>query len=259
MPERIEIKVGQEKIIGVLHQVDDTDLDTGAIASINLSAGACACKCVISCHGLLASKDSIKYIMLAEELNKLGISSLRFDFRGCGESDGRLTDSHISNRSEDLNAVVEHAINELGFSDLGLFGSSMGGYLSFLEASHDTQVKALVSLSSPYSMVELFNARGIERSRYEIDGVVFDGKFISDVRTHGVLGDEILNNIKCPVLIIHGDIDWLVPANHARRLFAAINTEKKLVIVRGGDHIFSFPNHLTQVIKMSLDWFGKYL
>jgi pimeloyl-ACP methyl ester carboxylesterase len=242
MPEKVFIDSEGEQIVGVFHEGDE-DLDA----------------CVISCHGLLATKDSVKYITLAEKLNKIGIPSFRFDFRGCGESEGKLINSHITNRTKDLKGVIEYVSHELGYKKLGLFGSSMGGFISFIQASTDTKIKAFVSLSSPYSMAELFEAHGFNNDYYEIDGVVFGSEFIKDVKTNGDLTPEILCKIKCPVHIFHGSFDLLVPTEHAKRLFEGIKAEKKLKIINGGDHMFSHPYHLVEIIETSKKWYSKYL
>ena len=39
---------------------------------------------VVACHGLSASKDSDKYLLLASELTAAGLAFARFDFRGGG-------------------------------------------------------------------------------------------------------------------------------------------------------------------------------
>lgn len=242
MPEKLSIDVDNEKISGVLHrEKNDTDV------------------CVISCHGLLANKDSIKYVSLAEELVSHGLSSFRFDFRGCGESDGMLEKSHISSRLTDLETVMNFVIEDLGFTKIGLFGSSMGGYVSYLQASRDNRVAAMVTLSSPFSMAELFNAYNLYKGYFEIDGFMFGNPFLTDIKKRGTLKKEMLENIKCPVLIFHGDSDWLVPSNHAQRLFENIKTEKMLKIIKNGDHIFSNPLHLNEIIRTSVDWYQKYL
>ena len=58
--------------------------------------------CVIASHGLLSSKNSEKYIALGERLSQEGFSMLRFDFRGVGESEGRIEDDTVSRRIVDL-------------------------------------------------------------------------------------------------------------------------------------------------------------
>ncbi len=242
MQKRIQIDIDSEKIAAVLHN-EQNDEDA----------------CVITCHGLLASKDSPKYILLADKLSKIGLSVLRFDFRGCGESEGRLEYSYISNRLKDLKAVVDYASKDLGIKRIGLFGSSMGGFVSYLMVSRNQLVKTLISLASPISMAELFDAVHLNDGKYEIDGILFGKPFISDIKQNGTLSNETLEKIKCPVYIFHGDWDGLVPVGHAYRIFDRIKSEKKLRIINGGDHIFSNPTHLTEIIENSSFWFQKYL
>src|SRR4030042_2803158 len=72
--------------------------------------------CVIASHGLLSSKSSEKYIALGERLSQEGIAILRFDFRGIGESEGKIEDDTVSRRISDLSAAVDYAKSR---SDLG--------------------------------------------------------------------------------------------------------------------------------------------
>src|SRR2546427_10572776 len=56
--------------------------------------------CVIACHGLSASKDSDKYLLLGDALPAAGLALARFDFRGCGESSRREEEAPPAARSE---------------------------------------------------------------------------------------------------------------------------------------------------------------
>ena len=53
---------------------------------------------VLMCHGLAGNKTGRYrlYVHLARELARLGIASLRVDFRGCGDSDGEFSDATVS-------------------------------------------------------------------------------------------------------------------------------------------------------------------
>ena len=44
--------------------------------------------CVVACHGMGASKESDKYLLLGREFPEAGLALARFDFRGSGESGG---------------------------------------------------------------------------------------------------------------------------------------------------------------------------
>jgi pimeloyl-ACP methyl ester carboxylesterase len=43
-------------------------------------------------------------------------------------------------------------------------------------------------------------------------------------------------SIHVPVLLIHGDADIDTPPDHSRRIFAALNGPKRLILVPGGTH-----------------------
>jgi fermentation-respiration switch protein FrsA (DUF1100 family) len=45
-----------------------------------------------------------------------------------------------------------------------------------------------------------------------------------------------VENLKCPLLILHGDRDDLVPVAHGRALFAAAPEPKRLEILEGAGH-----------------------
>jgi pimeloyl-ACP methyl ester carboxylesterase len=242
MEVQFELELQGEHIVGVLHDVSATTR-----------------KCIISCHGLLASKDSNKYITLGRTLSSQGIPVARFDFRGCGESTGQLSESHVTNRLKDLDLVIEYLKKEHNYSNFGLFGSSMGGFISFLKASSYPQIKVMVSLSSPYSMNELFETHKIDESHFEIDSIIFGEKFVNDMLKNGSLNTEILTNIRCPVHIFQGDSDGLVPVEHAKKIYNGLSSVKEIKIIPGGDHVFSQQSHLNEIITISSEWFRKYI
>ena len=63
--------------------------------------------CVIASHGLFSSKDSEKYTTLGNRFHPRGIALFRFDFRGCGESEGIISEITVSDRLRDLNAAID--------------------------------------------------------------------------------------------------------------------------------------------------------
>jgi len=242
MIQKTTVAVDSQKIACVFHQADN---DSDA--------------CIISCHGLLATKDSPKYIFLAEELNRRGLSSIRFDFRGCGESDGRIENSHVTNRLRDLEVVMDYVKDDLGFDKVGLFGSSMGGFISILKATSSSMVKVLVTLSAPYSMTDILDLHFSNSEMFEIDNIVLGTNFIKDLKSRGNLTPKLLKQIHSPTLIFHGNLDGVVPIDHAQRLYRELEIDKRIEIIPGGDHVFSNPFQLHWVIQTSADWFEKYL
>ena len=112
--------------------------------------------CVIASHGLLSSKDSEKYMALGERLSQEGIAMLRFDFRGIGESEGRLEDDTVSRRITDLGAAIDFMLTRPGLGRrIGLVGSSLGGYVSLFKAAMDKEIRALVIWATPFHLDDL--------------------------------------------------------------------------------------------------------
>ena len=111
---------------------------------------------VILCHGFLSHKNSSKYKQLAQIFAQESIATVRFDFRGCGESEGLLSESSISRRWRDLQRVIDESLDLEDFDGrLGLLGSSLGGYLALLEVSHNSKVRCAAVWSTPSHLLDL--------------------------------------------------------------------------------------------------------
>ena len=52
---------------------------------------------------------------------------------------------------------------------------------------------------------------------------------------------EAVRRIRCPVLILHGDADEVVPVAEAYELHESLNSAKRLSIFNNTDHRFSNP------------------
>jgi len=208
--------------------------------------------CIITCHGLFSSKDSDKFIVLGERFVREQFVLLRFDFRGCGESDGEVEDTTITGRKEDLEAAVAFIKRHIppAARRVGFLGSSLGGFIALLVAPYHASVKAVVTWATPFSFDTLRAAithSTSPRLRKE---------FFTDARSYRprLFVPRVKN-----LLIIHGDGDETVPVNHAHRLYQAAKEPKELEIVAGADHVFSDGNHRDRAITASLNWFQHYL
>jgi alpha-beta hydrolase superfamily lysophospholipase len=123
---------------GILVEHHCVPMPIGAVAVVlHRPRGAERAACVVACHGLGASKDSDKYLQLAEACTRAGLALARFDFRGSGESEGlREVDTTVASRVEDALAVVAFAGTRPHLDGrIGLVGSSMGGFVA-LHARH---------------------------------------------------------------------------------------------------------------------------
>ena len=167
--------------------------------------------CVIASHGLLSSKDSEKYTALGERLAREELAMLRFDFRGCGESEGRMEESTVSGRIADLGSAIEFVKLHSGLETrIGLLGSSLGGYISLMKASTEKKIRAVVIWATPFHLNNLKS----KKSKEEMPSL--GEVFFEDLPRHRLL--PLLPKIS-NCLVIHGEEDELVPVDQAWEIF----------------------------------------
>lgn len=207
--------------------------------------------CVIASHGLLSNKDSEKYISLGDRFSRKGIALLRFDFRGCGESEGKISESTVSDRLEDLNMAIGFVRSHPHINPrIGLMGSSLGGFISLIRAAADQGIRAVVTWATPFTLA------GLEREKGQGEMISLGERFFNDIKVHD-LTSALGKVVNC--LVIHGDRDELVPVEQAGMIYEYLNEPKKMEIIEGGDHRLTHADHREKAIEMSLGWFKRYL
>lgn len=197
---------------------------------------------VVLCHGFGSSKDAESTKGLAQKLVEKGLCVFRFDFTGCGDSDGKLEDLAPSRGLDDLKSSL---IN-LGRKDFALYGSSFGGCVSLMYASRNP-VLAL-GLKAPVS--DYFKVQELEFSKQQLD------QFLKETGKTNLY--EKVKKIKVPTLIVHGDKDNVVPLSGSRKLLKFIGGEKQLEIITGADHKMR-GEFLEKVNNLLADFFQKVL
>ncbi|WP_162145916.1 alpha/beta hydrolase [Glycomyces tenuis] len=93
---------------------------------------------MVICHGLSGSRLDMggAYVRLAGRLTEHGIAFYRFDFAGCGESDGEPADFTVSDRVSQVGAVVDRLAEHqaVDADRISLLGMSMGGLVAVVVA-----------------------------------------------------------------------------------------------------------------------------
>jgi dipeptidyl aminopeptidase/acylaminoacyl peptidase len=230
----------------------------------NLSSPCEGAPCILLSHGLESSKDGNKWLILASILSDEGYASLRFSYRGCGEgpekSEGEFQTSTLTNRIKDYKAAV-HYLEQSGVDvkRLGVIGSSFGGTVALAASVPGT--KALVTLAAPSRMPPIskdstadLKASGLVQVE---SGHLLPSTIYEDAGKYDIC--EAARTIGCPLLIIHGSDDEVVPVKHAHELYNSAREPKRLEMVRGANHSFDTPEHLEQAIAPTLEWLNKYL
>jgi len=202
--------------------------------------------CVVACHGLAASKDSDKYLLLGQELPRAGFALARFDFRGCGESTGREDETTIATRIEDVSAVLTALESHPRLDGrFGLLGSSLGGFVALFVA-RETGLP-VVTWNAPSDLSQL-SARADSPSL----GAAFRAEFAAGSHRHAPTG--VTRH-----LVIQGDRDDVVDVAHGLALYRVAAPPCELAWIRGGDHRLSEMAHRLEAVTRSRDWFLRFL
>lgn len=184
-----------------------------------------------------------------------GRPMLRFDYRGCGQSEGVFGEATLDDWRDD----ALDAIDILTTGPLILVGSSMGGWLMLLVAlERPERVAALVGIAAAPDFTEWGYDEG-QRATLERDGLIVSEHpdydtpeivtraFWASGQANLLLDGEI--PIDCPVRLLQGLEDKDVPPSIAFRLGRALRSaDVQTLLVKGGEHRLSRPGDIALLL-----------
>lgn len=104
-------------------------------------------------HGLEASAGATYIQSMASRLIRHGWDVLAWNYRGCSGEMNRLPRFYHSGASEDLHAVIEHALARHSAAEVDLIGFSLGGNMTLKylgeRADHSPRLHRAVTFSVP--------------------------------------------------------------------------------------------------------------
>ncbi|TWT58045.1 Alpha/beta hydrolase family protein [Thalassoglobus neptunius] len=159
--------------------------------------------------------NRLKRVSLLEQYHRLSCDTLIFDYRGYGGSAGSPAESDISN---DSLKVWEFAVEKLGYepSQIVCSGQSLGGGVAtrlVWELSQRGTPPAGLILTATFS--SLADAARVHYPWLPVKALLVE-KYPSAER---------IGEVSCPLLIIHGKQDRIVPFELGLRLFEAAPDE----------------------------------
>lgn len=222
---------------------------------------------LIICHGIPGSgaerpPDDPGYESLEKRFSGIGMATVFFNFRGCGDSGG---DFDMMGWTRDLQAVLDKIVNtpHVDPTRIVLLGFSGGAAAAICVAADNPNVFALASVSAPSTfkifekdsndIVEDFRKRGLIKTK----------DFPKSIETWTNSFNEIepakwITYFKGKhLLIVHGDADELIPVSQAEILYAkAPSGITDLNIIAGGEHRLRVNQKCLGILE---GWFIKVL
>jgi dienelactone hydrolase len=212
---------------------------------------------------------------LAGAIAESGMIAVRYDKRGNGQSGGRSESATMVDFAEDVRAVVRWLERrpDVDPKRIAVVGYGEGAWVGLLAASRDRRIAALVSIAGGSTtgadMVLEQQRQSLERDKVaaeerdkrialqqQIHSAVMTGKgwdtipatLRKDADTpwfQSVLTFDparIIEDVRQPMLFVHGALDQQVPVQHVERLSALAQKESRsksvdVVVVRGVNHL----------------------
>jgi dipeptidyl aminopeptidase/acylaminoacyl peptidase len=186
-----------------------------------------------------------------------GMAILVFDGPGQGEAE---YDFPIRGNYETaVTAVVDFVVarGDLDAARIGLWGVSLGGYYAPRAAAFETRVKACIALSGPFDFGAVWDrlpelTRETFRVRSHCADEAGARRNAATLSLEGVAG-----SISCPLCIVAGRQDRLVPWQDAERLAREAAGTVELMLIEDGNHVANNRGYRWRL--QTADWMAEQL
>jgi fermentation-respiration switch protein FrsA (DUF1100 family) len=173
---------------------------------------------VLFLHG--NAQEVYSWSLVREDLAELDCRLLLIDYHGYGKSGGR---PHEAGLYADGRAALRWLQDQgVPAANTVIFGKSLGGAVA-CDIARGVGIRGLILESTFTSLASV--ARNL---------FPFAREYTPDEGVYNSI--EKLPEIRCPLMIIHGDADALIPVEEGLTLYEAANEPRELFIVRGAGH-----------------------
>ncbi len=212
-------------------------------------------KLVVFCHGFHGQKsgDSRRFVIAARTLAELGISSLRFDQYGCGDSEGDFRDVSFDDWVATTRAIV--AQHTADGTRLALFGQSMGACTALCVAADLPELVAVVAWV-PGAPTEPFvpSPGGFS----EEAGQIVPDRFWREVHEADIAAK--FARVAPPAYLVFGTADLYVTEASRRALIDRAQPQHRIDVFKGYAHSAWSHAQSTEIVDRScrflVDAFG---
>lgn len=210
-------------------------------AGLSRPAGSPPRGTLILLHGLNGRKENM--LPFAERFAAAGFRCVVYDSRAHGDSAGERV-TYGARETDDLRRILNGAsgvAGPAGLGPIGLLGYSLGGAVSLQAQPGLPEVRALCSIAafadlSPVVTQQanhLWNGAGTPL----LPVVRLETRLQADFDPWSIRPIDAAPAITCPVMLVHGSKDALVPVDQARHLITALGGNcRETMIIPTGTH-----------------------
>jgi 2,6-dihydroxypseudooxynicotine hydrolase len=205
---------------------------------------------LVMAPGLDSTKEELH--VYEEPFLARGIATLAIDGPGQGEAEYEVP---ICGDYERAASVVVDWIEKRSDVDakrVAMWGVSLGGYYAPRAAAFEKRFRACIALSGPFDWAEIWDALPeLTRDTFRVRSHSAS-QAEAKQKAAALTLREAAGRITCPIFIVAGRQDRLVPAAHAERLAKSVAGPVELLMVEDGGH--NANNRPYRYRSRSADW-----
>jgi len=260
-----------EKPITIRHE----DLTLAATIHYPPLEGTCPEKkmpLVIICHGFIGSRIGVDrlFLLASRILASKGYLVIRFDYAGCGESEGIYGEHGLDSMIAQTRSVLDYALG-LDCVDplrVTLLGHSLGGAVALLTGTKDRRVKSL-ALWSPvaYPFNDILKIVGreiydetVKNGAADYHGYKLKPEFFESLQQHQPFQEA--QKFQGDVFIAHGTSDDVIPTDYSflleKTFWLRGESRCDKNILFQADHTYSKGEHKAELYQSTTDWLASH-
>ena len=186
-----------------------------------------------------------------------GMATLAFD--GPGQGEGEYDFAIRGDYEAPAKAVFDFldTRRDIDADRAGLWGVSLGGYYAPRAAAFEKRAKACIALSGPYNMGAAFDTLpDLTRETFRIRAKC-DTREAARERALSLSLEGLAERITCPLFIVAGKLDRVIPWRDAERLAQEAKGPVELLVIPDGNHVAN--NRAYRWRAQSADWMAAQL
>ena len=189
---------------------------------------------VIMAPGLDSTKEELH--AYEEPFLARGMATLAIDGPGQGEAEYEIPICGDYERAAKAVCDWIEERSDLDAKRIAIWGVSLGGYYAPRAAAYEKRIKACVALSGPFDWQTIWD--GLPELTRDTFRVRSHSKTMDEARANArkLTLVEAAKNIQCPIFVVAGRQDRLVPAADAERLARSVRGPVELMVVEDGGH-----------------------
>ncbi len=214
---------------------------------------------VVMFHGFTGHKNEHGYLFkqLTKTLVDDNYATLRYDFRGNGESDGEFTDYTFLSEIDDGIEIVKEAYILNGKKPIILLGFSMGGAIaSRVSLQLEELIEKLILISPAGNMPEIINSRFATRQIDNNGNIDMGGYYMNIAIKKELENYDMYKDIELftkPVLIFQGKADTSVPPSYSKK-YHDLYKVSQYYLIEGAEHGYAKVEYRKIINKKILEF-----